>query len=56
MSLICGFRMEREKASVDTDGHHKWVEVWPPGRDRERAEAATEGSEYRCDVRRRTGL
>jgi hypothetical protein len=56
VSLVCGFRTEREKASVDTDGQHKWVEVWPSGREREPAEAETEGSEYRCDVRRRTGL
>jgi len=29
VSLICGFRMEREKASVDTDGQSKWAMLTP---------------------------
>jgi hypothetical protein len=51
VSLICGSRMEREKASVDTEGQGSC-----PGPKRERAEGATEGTEYRCGARRRTGL
>jgi hypothetical protein len=53
--LICGFRMEREKASVDTDGQSKLGDGGPLVDERERAEAATEGTEYRCGARRRTG-
>ena len=55
MSLVCGSCTEHEKASVDTDGQSKWAVVGPPGRERERAEAETEGTEYRCGARRRTG-
>jgi hypothetical protein len=47
--------MEREKASADTDGQSKWAMFCPLVAKREPAEAATEGSEYRSDVRRRTG-
>jgi hypothetical protein len=42
VSLICGFRMEREKASVDTDGQSKWVKVAPWSR-----EGACRGSNRR---------
>jgi len=55
VSLVCGSRAEHEKASVDTGGQSQWVEVGPPGCERERAEAATEGTEYRCGARWRTG-
>ena len=48
--LVCGSCTEREKASVDTA-----VGVVGPGRERERAEAETEGIEYRCGARWRTG-
>ena len=53
VSLVCGSCTEREKASVDTATVH-WARR-PPGRERERAEAETEGTEYRCGARRRTG-
>ena len=53
MSLVCCSCTEREKASVDTSAVHGLVQ--PPGRERERAEAETEGTEYRCGARRRTG-
>ena len=49
--LVCGSCTEREKASVDT----ATGVAGPQGRERERAEAATEGTEYRGDARRRTG-
>ena len=55
VSLVCGSCTEHEKAYVDTDRQSQWVEVGPPGGERERAEGATEGTEYRCDVRWRTG-
>ena len=55
MSLVCCSCTEREKASVDTDRPFTGLSVGPPVGERERAEAATEGTEYRCDVRRRTG-
>jgi hypothetical protein len=55
VSLVCGSCREREKASVDTDSQSKWAEAGPPGCERERAEAETEGTEYRCLARRRTG-
>jgi hypothetical protein len=43
VSPVCGSCMEREKASVDTASGI----AGPRGRERERAEAATEGIEYR---------
>ena len=43
MSLVCGSCTEREKASVDTASGV----AGPEGRERERAEAETEGIEYR---------
>jgi len=43
VSLVCGSCTEREKASVDTASGV----VGPQGRERERAEAETEGIEYR---------
>ncbi len=54
MSLVCCFCSEREKAGVDTEDR-SLVRVVAPGPERERAEAATEGIEYRCSTRRRTG-
>ena len=51
MILVCGSCMEREKASVDT-GDPWSLDL---GRERERAEAETEGTEYRCGARWRTG-
>ena len=51
VSLVCGSGTEREKASVDTAAGV----VGLRGRERERAEADTEGTEYRCGARRRTG-
>ena len=45
---------EHGKASVDTVRPVEMVHV-APGRERERAEAETEGTEYRCGARRRTG-
>ena len=42
MSLVCGSGTEREKASVDTAAGVAGL----LGRERERAEAATEGIEY----------
>jgi hypothetical protein len=42
VSLVCGSCTEREKASVDTSTGV----AGPRGRERERAEAATEGTEY----------
>jgi hypothetical protein len=56
VSLVCGSCAEREKASVDTDRPFTGLLVGPPVGERERVEAATEGIEYRCDVRWRTGL
>ena len=52
VSLVCGSGTERERASVDTA-----VPVGDALRDRvrERAQAETEGAEYRCGARRRTG-
>jgi len=50
-SPVCGSCMEREKASVDAASGV----VGPKGRVRERAEAETVGTEYRCGARRRTG-
>ncbi len=55
VSLVCCSRTEREKASVDTVRPLKWVCMSPPVGERERAEAETEGTEYRCDARWRTG-
>ncbi len=52
--LVCGSCTEREKASTDTSAVHVGLCSHPA--ERERAEAETEGSEYRCGVRRRTGL
>jgi len=49
VSLVCCSCTEREKASVDTVSG-----VVGPDPKRERAEAATEGTEYRGDIRRRT--
>lgn len=46
MILVCGSCTEREKASVDNGG----VGSLALGRERERAEAETEGIEYRCGV------
>ena len=43
VSLVCGSCTEREKASVDTVDRGP---VAPDGRERERAEAETEGTEY----------
>jgi len=43
VSLVCGSCTEREKASVDTASGV----AGPEGRERERAEAETEGIEYR---------
>jgi hypothetical protein len=54
VSLVCGSCTEREKASVDTSGRHLGLYSHPA--ERERAEAATEGTEYRCGARRRTSL
>ena len=51
MILVCGSCTEREKASADTA---TWGSL-ALGRERERAEAETEGTEYRCGVRWRTG-
>jgi len=53
VSLDCCSCMEREKASVDTVDRS--LGQLAPGRERERAEVETEGTEYRCSVRRRTG-
>lgn len=44
MSLVCGSCTEREKASVDAASGTAGLQ----GRDRERAEAETVGTEYRC--------
>ena len=55
VSLVCGSRAEHGKASVDTDGQSKWAVVGSPGCERERAEAETEGTEYRCGACWRTG-
>jgi len=54
VSLDCCSRAEREKASVDSSGRSLGLCSHPAGM-RERAEAATEGTEYRCGVRWRTG-
>jgi len=54
VNLACCSCAEREKASGDTAGRSNGL-VKPPGRDRENAEAATGGTEYRCAARRRTG-
>jgi hypothetical protein len=54
VSLDCRSCTEREKANVDTVDRSLGL-VEPPGPKREPAEAETEGTEYRCDVRRRTG-
>jgi hypothetical protein len=51
VSLVCGSCTEREKASVDT----AIGVAGPKGRERERAEAETEGIEYRRGARWRTG-
>jgi hypothetical protein len=51
VSLVCGSCTEREKASDDMSTGV----AGPEGRERERAEAATEGTEYRCGARWRTG-
>ena len=48
----CGSCTEREKASVDPASGA----VGPKGRERESAEAETEGIEYRRGARWRTGL
>ena len=47
MSLVCGSCTEHEKASVDTVGRSEWAKA---GGERERAEAATEGTEYSCGL------
>ena len=52
VSLVCGSCTEREKASVEM-AYRRVVGL--RGRERERAEAETEGIEYRCGARRRTG-
>src|SRR6266851_4189175 len=49
VSLVCCSCTEREKASVDMAAVSG--PVWPSGRERERAEAETVGTEYRCGVR-----
>ena len=55
MSLVCGSCTEHGKASVDTVSTvHVGLYSHPVG-ERERAEAETEGTEYRCGVRWRTG-
>ena len=52
--MVCGSGREHGKASVDTDGQHKWAEVGSPGRERERAEEKPKALSTSCDVRRRT--
>jgi hypothetical protein len=54
-SLVCCSCAEREKASGDTRRDVHMGLTGPRPEDRERAEAATEGTEYRCAARRRTG-
>ena len=54
MSPVCGSRTEREKAGVDASGPLTWAGSSHRVGDRERAEAATEGTEYRGGTRRRT--
>ena len=46
VSLVCSSCTEHEKASVDTAGRSNG-RMSPPAVKRERAEAATEGTEYR---------
>jgi hypothetical protein len=53
VSLVCCSCTEREKAGVDTFGRSLGLFSQAAG-ERERAEATTEGTEYRCGARRRT--
>jgi hypothetical protein len=54
VSLVCRSCTEREKAGADTDDGSLGPVALPVD-ERKRAEAETEGTEYRCATRRRTG-
>jgi hypothetical protein len=54
VSLVCGFCTEHEKADADTAGLK--VRACPLVGERERGEAETEATEYRCGICWRTGL